>query len=101
MKIGWLLPLNAILWGASIPAMNYCVMALSAYRIAKVPDAVLPVFIFGLLLWAGFIYWRLVPTMQSLPQKIAALIIFLGAMLLIGLGGLWIAFVVAAATFGV
>jgi hypothetical protein len=100
VKISWLLPINVLLWGASIPAMNYSVMALSAHRIAKVPDAALPIFILVLLLWAGFIYWRLVPAMQNPYQRIIVLVLFVGTMCLVGLGALWVAFVVAVATFG-
>ena len=50
VKISWLLPVNVLLWGISIPVMNYSTMALSAHRIAKVPDAALPIFILALFL---------------------------------------------------
>jgi len=101
MKIRWLLPLNMLLWGLSIPAMNYGVMAFSAHRIAKVPDGALPVFIFVLLIWAGLIYWRLVPAVHGGLKKALAFAGFALAMFSIALGGLWVAFVVAAATYGV
>lgn len=100
MKISLPLSLNVLLWGASIPAMNYGAMALSEHRIAKVPETVLPIFILALVLWAGFIYSRLVPTMRNPYQRIVVLVLFVGTMCLVALGALWVAFVVAVATFG-
>jgi len=93
MKKLWArLLLNVLAWFLAMPAMFVAVGALDQRKFQPLFENIVPITAAILLVWAVWIYWRLVPSTRRIRQRTANLAAFLLGMYLLGAGALWVTF---------
>ena len=84
--------LNVLAWFLATPAMFVAVGALDQRKFQPLFENIVPITAAILLVWAAWIYWRLVPSTPRIWQRIGYLGVFLLGMYLLGAGALWVTF---------
>jgi len=92
--------LNVLAWMLSIPVVSICLTALDRHQTRPLSGAIVAGAAVALLLWAGLIYWRCVPSAASLMERAIYFAAFIAVMLLAGAGALWATFWLTVAVYG-
>ncbi|MEJ8847877.1 hypothetical protein [Variovorax rhizosphaerae] len=100
MKIGWQLPANLIAWLAAFPLFNAGTTALGrGWEWASSGTAAATMAVL-LLVWAGMIYWFLVPRGATATRRAIYLVAFVLLVLAAGVLSFWLAFWLHVGLFG-
>jgi hypothetical protein len=100
MKIGWKLPANLLAWIAAFPLINAGASLLGRRWEWATSDAAAGATAVVLLLWAGLIYWLLVPRGATAVSRAGYLSAFVLLMLVAGLISGWLGFWLQVGLFG-
>ena len=100
MKFGLRLLLNMLAWFMAMPALFLLAGTLEKHKILFISNEIAPITAVVLLLWAGTIFWRCVPSAPNAWRRSGYLAAFLAVMFLLGWAAMWVTYVVMLAIFG-
>ncbi|MEJ8853339.1 hypothetical protein WKW79_02090 [Variovorax robiniae] len=100
MKLGWKLSANLLAWIAAFPLINAAARMLERRWEWAGSSAAAGTVAVVLLLWAGLIYWLLVPRGTTAAKRAGYLAAFALLMLASGLLSMWLGFWLSVGLYG-